>query len=109
VHKSTRNHFSNPPLRPGTEAETTQRNPTQPNPTPAKLTQQRQLVSNEGGPTWSNQWEIEEALLCLPHQKAAMRQSEVVESIQPTECQEELDSMDSLVTVEGWLLKKITN
>jgi hypothetical protein len=38
-----------------------------------------------------------------------MRQSEVVESIQPTECQEELDSMDSLVTVEGWLLKKITN
>jgi hypothetical protein len=39
------------------------------------------------------------SLLCL-------RQSEVVESIQPTECQEELGSMDTLFTVEGWLLKK---
>jgi hypothetical protein len=93
-------------LHSGLAQKQRQRNPIQPNPTPAKLTQQRQLVSNEQGPTWSNQWEIEEAFLCLPHQKAAMRQSEVVESIHPTECQEELGSM---FTVEGWLLKKSPN
>lgn len=56
-------------LHSGLAQKQRQRNPIQPNPTPAKLTQKRQLVSNERGPTWSNQWEIEEAFCAYPTKK----------------------------------------